>query len=324
MPSATQDCRSSFPESRRTAARACTLAAGDADRVSAPPEGQSASPDDAARRIAELEAELAALQAEAERGRQLLDAATDYAVITMNPDGRVTGWNAGARTILGYEEAEILGRSGEVFFPAEDRSEGVFVRELCRAMEEGRALNERWHLKRDGSRFWASGSMMPLLDGEGYAKGFLNVFRDNTAVQAKEERRALLLAEMGHRVKNTLATVQAVAILTLGRAVPSDVREMLTARLLALARSHDMLFWSASSCHTAATTVRGRAARRCGCRRTPWQRWASPSTSWPPMRPSTVRCRFPRATSRSAGAWDAARAAPGWRRSSGASGAAPG
>ena len=129
-----------------------------------------------------------------------------------------------------------------MLFPAEDRAGGVFAGELCRAVEKGRAVNERWHLKRDGSRFWASGTMMPLLNAEGRTEGFLNVFRDGTAARAEEERRALLLAEMGHRLKNTLATVQAVAAQTLRHAdVSAAVQDVFSARLLALARSHDML-----------------------------------------------------------------------------------
>ena len=160
----------------------------------------------------------------------------------MNLGGRITGWNAGARAILGYTEGEILGRSGEVFFPHEDRVEGAFVAELCLAMEEGRAVNERWHLRRDGSRFWASGSMTSLLDGDGQLIGFLNMFRDNSVARAAEERRALLLDEMGHRVKNTLATVQAIATQTLRHGgVPEGVQKTFTDRLLALARSHDLL-----------------------------------------------------------------------------------
>ena len=206
------------------------------------PSGDQDDSARAQRRVAELEAENRALRAESERVRRLLDSATDQAVITMNLGGRITGWNAGARNILGYGDAEILGRSGEVLFPAEDRAEGAFVAELCRAMEEGRAPNERWHVRRDGSRFWASGAMLPLLDAEGRAEGFLNVFRDDTTARAEEERRTLLLAEMGHRVKNTLATVQAVAVQTLHRAgVPRETQDAFTARLLALARSHELL-----------------------------------------------------------------------------------
>ncbi|MFC7738595.1 HWE histidine kinase domain-containing protein [Roseomonas sp. GCM10028921] len=211
-----------------------------ADRPDGAAEG--CDPSGPERRIAELEAENGALRAEAERLRRVMDSATDHAIIPLNLEGRITGWNEGARAILGYGDAEILGRSGEVFFPAEDRDRGVFVRELCLALENGRAPNERWHLRRDGSRFWASGAMMPLLDEDGQPAGFLNIMRDNTEARAEEERRALLLAEMGHRVKNALATAQAVALQTLHRAgVPPGVQTAFTDRLICLARSHDLL-----------------------------------------------------------------------------------
>ncbi len=115
---------------------------------------------------------------------------------------------------MGYTEAEILGRSGEIVFTAEDRASGRFATELRRAIETGRASNERWHLRRDGTRFWASGLMMPLLDADGQPQGFLNILRDRTEVQAAVERRELLMAEMNHRIKNTFAIVQAVAAQT--------------------------------------------------------------------------------------------------------------
>jgi two-component sensor histidine kinase len=113
---------------------------------------------------------------------------------------------------------------------------------LCRALERGRAENERWHLRGDGTRFWASGLMVPLLDGQGRPQGFLNVLRDRTEAKLEEERRALLLAELNHRVKNTLATVQAIAAQAVrNTGTPGAFREAFEARLMALARSHDML-----------------------------------------------------------------------------------
>ena len=194
------------------------------------------------RRVARIEAENAALRADAERTRLVLDNATDYAIVTLDPEGRVTGWNEGARRVLGREEAEILGRSGEAWFPPEDRAAGVLAAEMRRAAEHGRAANERWHLRGDGSRFWASGLMMPLRDGQGRPRGFLNILRDRTEARAEEERRGLLLRELDHRVKNTLATVQSIAAQT-GRSTETTgaFQEAFQARLMALARSHDML-----------------------------------------------------------------------------------
>ena len=197
---------------------------------------------DEAVRVTELEAEVTALRAQLRQSSLVLDSAIDYAIITMDMDGCVTGWNAGAQRIMGYTEAEILGRSGEIVFTSEDRADGRFNTELRRAIEAGRASNERWHLRKDGTRFWASGLMMPLLDVQGQLQGFLNILRDRTEGRAEIERRELLMAEMNHRIKNTFSTVQAVAAQTKRHAqTVDDFQAAFRARLMALARSHDVL-----------------------------------------------------------------------------------
>ncbi len=193
-------------------------------------------------RIAELEAELRAVREQDARTQLILDSATDYAIITMDADGCVTSWNAGAQNIMGHAEAETLGRSGDIVFTAEDRANGRFTTELRRATETGRASNERWHLRRDGTRFWASGLMMPLLDADGQPQGFLNILRDRTEVQAAVERRELLMAEMSHRIKNTFAMVQAVAMKTRRHTeTAAEFGSVFGARLGVLARSNDVL-----------------------------------------------------------------------------------
>ena len=195
-----------------------------------------------ARRIAELEAEVEALRAQVRQSHLILNSAADYAIITMTMDGCVTGWNAGARKIMGYTEAEILGRSGDIVFTFEDRAGGRFAAELRRAIETGRANNERWHLRRDGTRFWASGVMMPLLDADGHLQGFLNILRDRTEARAEMERRELLMAEMNHRIKNTFAIVQAVAAQTQRHTeTAAEFQAAFRARLVVLARSNDVL-----------------------------------------------------------------------------------
>ena len=192
-------------------------------------------------RVAGLEAEVRALRERDAQARLILDSATDYAIITMDADGCVTSWNVGARAIMGYAEAEVLGRSGEFVFTSEDRAGGRFATELRRAIETGRA-NKRWQLRRDGTRFWASGLMMPLLDEEGRPCGFLNILRDRTEVQAAGERRELLMAEMSHRIKNTFALVQGVAAQTRRHTeTAAEFQAAFAARLTVLARSNDVL-----------------------------------------------------------------------------------
>ena len=192
--------------------------------------------------VAALAAENAELRAQLRRARLLLDSATDHAIITMDAGGCITSWNTGAERVLGYAEAEVLGRSGEIVFTFEDRANNRFALEMQRALGAGSAINERWHVRRDGTRFWASGTMLPLLDEDGRPNGFLNILRDRTEAQVEVERRALHMAEMNHRIKNTFATVQAVAAQT-RRHTPDPIafQKVFDARLQALSRSHDVL-----------------------------------------------------------------------------------
>lgn len=86
--------------------------------------------------------------------RKSVEDIRDYAIFMTDPDGLVTNWNRGAQQILGYTEAEIVGKAASRFFTAEDRAKGVPQKELTTAASEGRAEDERWHVRRDGSRFW--------------------------------------------------------------------------------------------------------------------------------------------------------------------------
>jgi len=121
----------------------------------------------------------------------LLASATDYAIIGMDIDGLVTSWNEGAENVLGWPEAEMLGRPASVFFTPEDRRAGVPQSEMTAALEKGRGSDERWHLRRDGGRFWANGEMMPLKDETGVVQGFVKILRDRTKERlAAEAQRA--------------------------------------------------------------------------------------------------------------------------------------
>jgi PAS domain S-box-containing protein len=169
--------------------------------------GASEGADDAlCRANADLAASRAALREREERLRLVLDSAADYAIFTTGLDRRVTSWNAGAERLLGWAEGAIVGRSGDVIFTPEDRAAGAPEREAARALAEGRAENERWHLRKDGSRFWASGLAMPLRSPaagpDAPPLGLLTVMRDRTERRRAEERRALLANELNHRVQN--------------------------------------------------------------------------------------------------------------------------
>lgn len=181
----------------------------------------------------------------------LLESATDYAIIGLDLDGLVMIWNKGACLLFGWNEEEMLGQPAAVFFTPEDRQAGIPHGEMQGAIDNGRASDERWHLKKDNRRFFASGEMMPLKDEAGTVKGFVKIVRDQTMRRLAEERQVLMTQELAHRVKNTLAIVQAISSQTLRDEVPFAVaRESFNARIMALSRAHDVLMhgsWTTAS-----------------------------------------------------------------------------
>ena len=121
--------------------------------------------------------------------RKAIEDIRDYAIFTMDRDGLVTNWNTGAQHILGYTEAEIVGKDAAKFFTAEDRAKNAPAQELSTAATVGRAEDERWHVRRDGSRFWASGVVTAVRDAAGKLIGFSKVMRDMTERNKLTEER---------------------------------------------------------------------------------------------------------------------------------------
>jgi PAS domain S-box-containing protein len=138
-------------------------------------------------RTARLEAALAELKTSEERHRLLVDNVEDYAIVMVDPNGHVLDWNVGAERIFGYTEEEIVGEPFSILFTLEDIRGGAPERELSKAEEEGRAVDERWHVRKDGSRFWASGFARPIRDDGGDLRGFAKVARDITERKRAEE-----------------------------------------------------------------------------------------------------------------------------------------
>jgi PAS domain S-box-containing protein len=112
--------------------------------------------------------------------RLVVENSSDYAIFSTDLDRRVTSWNVGATTILGYTEAEILGEVADVIFVPEDREAGAPEVEAQTALAEGRALDERIHMRKDGSQFWGSGVLTVIHDTADRPIGFIKIFRDQT------------------------------------------------------------------------------------------------------------------------------------------------
>jgi PAS domain S-box-containing protein len=131
----------------------------------------------------ELRRALAQQRGDERRHRLILDSALDYGIITMDLRGIVTSWNQGACALMGWTETDICGQPCDTFFTPEDRDKGVPEQEMGAALSRGHGADERWHLRKDGSCFWASGEMMPLTDDDDIPIGFLKILRDGTAAR---------------------------------------------------------------------------------------------------------------------------------------------
>jgi PAS domain S-box-containing protein len=110
--------------------------------------------------------------------RQVLDSLEDYAVITTDKNGDINSWNSGAEKVLGYTGPEAIGRSARIFFTPEDVANGIPEIELATALRDGRAIDERYHMRKDKTRFWGSGLVFPLYDEEEKHRGFTKIMRN--------------------------------------------------------------------------------------------------------------------------------------------------
>ena len=146
------------------------------------------------------------------RYRQVVEGVRDYAIFSIDPSRTVTHWNRAAREILGYDEAEVVGRSSDIIFTPEDRAKGAARHEQRQADELGRAEDERWHVRKDGSRFWGSGILTAVRDGGGGVVGYFKVLRDRTGPKKLEdEKTALLASENAARKEAEAARTEAEA-----------------------------------------------------------------------------------------------------------------
>jgi PAS domain S-box-containing protein len=115
-----------------------------------------------------------------QRFHLFLDAACDYAIFFTGVNGEIIEWSTGAEKIIGYTEEEALRLNARIIFLPEERARGVPEEEMETAVKYGQANDERWHLKKDGSRFFAVGRLIALKDSSGNLHGFTKIVRDVT------------------------------------------------------------------------------------------------------------------------------------------------
>jgi len=155
-----------------------------------------------------------ALQETQDRLRLMVESVKDYAIFALDSQGLVTSWNPGAERIFGYSSEEMAGRSAEVLWTIPDRLAGAYDNELMKAAATGRAEDERWHLRKDGSQFYASGVVTPIFDRSGVVVGFTKIARDITdrkraedALRDADQRKDEFLAMLAHELRNPLAPI---------------------------------------------------------------------------------------------------------------------
>jgi diguanylate cyclase (GGDEF)-like protein/PAS domain S-box-containing protein len=144
--------------------------------------------------------------------RFLVDSLTEYAVFAVSPAGVVISWNSGAQQIFGYTQAEVIDRMFDIFFTPEDVATGAPQTELAMALSAGKSHHDRWHVRKDGSRFWGTNTVQPLCDPGGALFGFTKLVRDTTASHLAAEE----LSDSEQQLRLLVESVPDYAIFSLG------------------------------------------------------------------------------------------------------------
>ncbi len=117
----------------------------------------------------------------------VLESAKDFAIFSVDERGVVTSWNAGAERVFGYSLTEILGQNSVVLWTPEDQARDTHLEEIGIAVRDGAAEDRRWHRRRDGSLFFASGMLRPMISENGQISGFTKVCHDVTGQLLAEQ-----------------------------------------------------------------------------------------------------------------------------------------
>jgi PAS domain S-box-containing protein len=131
----------------------------------------------------------------------LVQSVKDYAIIFLDPDGRIILWNEGARRLKGYDEKEIIGKHFSIFYPEEKKKEGYPAYELEQAKKNGRFEDEGLRVRKDGSMFYANVTITALYNSEKKLLGFSKITRDLTAQKKSEETLSQINVQLEAKVK---------------------------------------------------------------------------------------------------------------------------
>lgn len=162
------------------------------------------------------------------------------AILSIDLDARITSWNEGAELLYGFSAEEIVGKPVTLLLPPERADEEQAILARIRLGERVEPYETK-RLCKDGTLIDVSLTVSPVHDASGDIVGASKIARDISARKEAERIQRVLMGELKHRVKNVLATVQAIATQTFRNEESKTARDAFTARLISLSKAHDLL-----------------------------------------------------------------------------------
>jgi len=157
--------------------------------------------------------------------RRVVDSLKDYSVFTLDNEFKINSWNCGSTKIFGYETDEVIGEHFNLIFTEEDINNEIPKLEIQKALEDGRATDNRWHIAKNRSLFYAQGLVFPLIGLDGEMLGYVKILRDLTESKKSEDaikkyikeledlqtHKENVLAILSHDLRSPLTTIIGIA-----------------------------------------------------------------------------------------------------------------
>ncbi|HLP31819.1 MAG TPA: PAS domain-containing sensor histidine kinase, partial [Bacteroidia bacterium] len=175
---------------------------------------------------------------------QIIDSLQDYSIFTLDKEFNINSWSSGSTKIFGYETDEVIGEPFDIIFTADDLKSGIPKREIETALKDGRATDNRWHIAKDQSLFYAYGLVFPLIGLDGEMLGYVKILRDLTERKKSEDairnyvreledlntHKESVMAILSHDLRSPLSAIIGTAKYlkdNFNRMKPEAVQEML-------------------------------------------------------------------------------------------------